>query len=152
MNKYEAIIESIRELNRFFIETGELNSEQYCKLLEPLHNALIKDAKPDYENLTSSVVGESLRELFFDPKLGYQNFKVRPEAEELPNTPWYEGKEFHTYQLNDIIMMYHGDGTLVFVLPSGRVIANNGKNNHWRSFDNWNSFSYSITLYLKPVS
>lgn len=40
--QYEAILAAIDKLNKFYSDTGEINGEQYCKLLQPLHDALAK--------------------------------------------------------------------------------------------------------------
>lgn len=131
----------------------------------------------EIENLSADNAGELLREMFYDPKLGYgcyMNFEVRPEVEKLPNTPipWFDfsvccegndkpdlitdrvdpecGEVYQTYQLNDIKMMYHwdGDGELIFILPSGKVLANNDckKDRYWKWFNNWSDFSYNEAL------
>lgn len=41
MSPYEVILETIKELNKFYTDTGEFSGEQYYHLLDPLHQALL---------------------------------------------------------------------------------------------------------------
>lgn len=45
MSPYEVILETIKELNKFYTDTGEFSGEQYYHLLDPLHQALLNLTK-----------------------------------------------------------------------------------------------------------
>lgn len=50
MSPYEAIVEAIKELNKFYTETGDLTIELYYEQLESLHQSLLNLTKNEIKN------------------------------------------------------------------------------------------------------